>query len=226
VSRWPRRRCRPEGGRRPPDRLALGRVEEVVTGRSDRRIDRPLLPERPPSRRRVSGTRAHAGVRGGLTPRTGVRTLPPAGQQHGHVVAPAVATADMATHAALSRTHARNHCHRRPQPRPSQVNMVVSGRHGHPGRPRGTGADVPQTAGHFRCGRPPGGDRASAVFPGNRIRPRGAVPVAPGLVGQRAGGVARPTRCGRAASSRGLRVRRCGSARRTGRRGRRSPSRG
>jgi hypothetical protein len=33
-----------------------GRVEEVVTSRSDRRIDRPLLPELPPSGRRVSGT--------------------------------------------------------------------------------------------------------------------------------------------------------------------------
>src|SRR5215218_7187821 len=35
------------GRRRPPAGPALSRVEEVVTSRNDRRIDRPLLPERP-----------------------------------------------------------------------------------------------------------------------------------------------------------------------------------
>src|SRR5829696_6598042 len=41
VPRWPPCGCRPAG-------LALRRVEEVVRSRSHQRIDRPLLPERPP----------------------------------------------------------------------------------------------------------------------------------------------------------------------------------
>jgi hypothetical protein len=65
--------------RRRPAGPALRRVEEVVTSRNDRRIDRPLLPERPPSGWQVSGTRGQAelrgraGVRGARPPWTGGR---------------------------------------------------------------------------------------------------------------------------------------------------------
>jgi hypothetical protein len=107
------------------------------------RIDRPLLPERPPSGRQVSGTRGqaglgrHAGVCGGRTLGRVSGRRPSAGHQHGHVVVPAVATADMATHAARSRTRARTRCSRRPRPRPSEVSMVGVRSPWSPRRPRG-----------------------------------------------------------------------------------------
>jgi hypothetical protein len=78
------------GRLRPARRRRLRRVEEVVTSRNDQRIDRPLLPEQPPSGRVVSGTRGRAGVDG----RAGVcgdlrhgrmsGRLPHAGRWRGH----------------------------------------------------------------------------------------------------------------------------------------------
>jgi hypothetical protein len=121
---------------RPPCRgvrcLVVGRLiewsaavaaKEVVTSQSDRRIDRPLLPELPPSERQVSGTRgraglgSHAGVRGRRgTPWTGGR--PPTARRTAARTrcGPCATAADMATHAARGRIHARNHCYRRPRP--------------------------------------------------------------------------------------------------------------
>jgi hypothetical protein len=73
----------------------LRRVGEVVTSRNDQRIDRPLLPERPPSGRLVSGRlvsgrlvsgrRGHAGVCGDLRPgQVSGRPQQHAGHQRGH----------------------------------------------------------------------------------------------------------------------------------------------
>jgi hypothetical protein len=108
-------------GRRPPAGPALRRVEEVVTSRSDQRIDRPLLPELPLSGRQVSGC------------------LWLGGHQHGHVVAPAAAAADMAT--VRPDTD--------PEPLPPQATAAakawsVSGRLGHAHSPCGTSAARPQ----------------------------------------------------------------------------------
>jgi hypothetical protein len=75
---------------RPPAGRPLGRVEEVVTSRNHQRIDRPLLPERRPSGRLVSGTRGwagvsgHAGVHGRTAVRTGSSRLLYARYQRGH----------------------------------------------------------------------------------------------------------------------------------------------
>jgi len=86
-------------------------VEEVGMTRSDRRIDRPLLPERPPSGRPMSGIRGHAGVRGGLTPGqmcSASGRLPPTGHQRGHRGGPCRSPADMTTRAARGRTRVGN----------------------------------------------------------------------------------------------------------------------
>jgi hypothetical protein len=84
----------PEAARR----AGLRKGGEVVTSRNHQWIDRPLLPERSPSERLVSGTRGqagpggHASVRGGLPPRQMSRPPParrpprggPCGSHRGH----------------------------------------------------------------------------------------------------------------------------------------------
>jgi hypothetical protein len=84
----------PEAARR----AGLRKGGEVVTSRNHQWIDRPLLPERSPSERLVSGTRGqagpggHASVRGGLPPRQMSGRLParrpprggPCGSHRGH----------------------------------------------------------------------------------------------------------------------------------------------
>jgi hypothetical protein len=65
-------------------------MEPERSARSDLRIDRPLLPERPPSGRLVSGRRGQAGVDsdagvcGDLRPGRLSGRRPPAGHQRGH----------------------------------------------------------------------------------------------------------------------------------------------
>jgi hypothetical protein len=144
--------------RRPPAGPALRRVEEVVTSRSHQRIDRPLLPELPPSGRQVSGTRGqaghdgHAGVRGRRTPWTGVRLPTAGGHRHGHVVVPAAAAADVATVRPATGPEPLL-----PQatPHPGQAGMVGV----RPAWPRpwpvwNERCPTIGTAGHFRGGRP------------------------------------------------------------------------
>jgi hypothetical protein len=82
---------------------AGGTVMEVVTSRNDRRIDRPLLPgdRRPDGRCPVHADRLDAmamlvsAAVGPLGRVSGCRWA--GGHQHGHVVVPAAAAADMAT---------------------------------------------------------------------------------------------------------------------------------
>jgi hypothetical protein len=75
-----------------------------------RRIDRPLVPERLPSGRTVSGKRGQADVGGEARAAAACRPdavsgrLPDASRQRRHLVARAVATVDMATRAARGRT--------------------------------------------------------------------------------------------------------------------------
>jgi hypothetical protein len=74
----------PQGGRRPPAGPAL-KVRRESCNESERsRIDRPLLPERLPSGRPVSGTCGQAGVCGDLWPGRVSGRLPHAGHQRGH----------------------------------------------------------------------------------------------------------------------------------------------
>jgi hypothetical protein len=105
VDRAPMRLCcRPRaaaaGG--DPAEPALRKGREVVPSQNHQRIDRPLLPDRPPSGRLVSGTGGQAGVDGhasvwtisGLDGVSG--RLSHAGHQRGRVVL-AAAAADMTT---------------------------------------------------------------------------------------------------------------------------------
>jgi hypothetical protein len=57
----------------PTTRRKLPDVSEILEW-NHQRIDRLLLPERPPSGRPTPGTRGQAGVHGGLTPRTAFQT--------------------------------------------------------------------------------------------------------------------------------------------------------
>jgi hypothetical protein len=133
-----------------------GRVEEVVTSRNDRRIDRPLLSGRPPSGRLVSGTRGQAGVCGDLWPGRVFGRLPHAGT-----------SADTGGPCGSHRGHGK-WCGARPETGPERVlaQAIAASKRGGHGRcpvsmatPRPpmreqewTAADI---AGHFRCGRPP-----------------------------------------------------------------------
>ena len=138
----------------------MRRVEDVVTSRNDRRIDRSLLPERPPSGRAVSGTRGHAGVgdhagvRGDLMLRTDVRPTfarwPPVWARDGPVVVPR--TWQLVCLAAghgplllLSQAAAAS----------KWVGMVGVRSAWQPGGPFGiSSGHAADTAGQVRCGRP------------------------------------------------------------------------
>jgi hypothetical protein len=98
-------RCQRSAGRGRPPAAAARRagLEEGVTSRSHQRIDRPLLPELPPSGWQVLGTcgqaglGGHTGIHSGRTPWTAVRLRmarrPPARPHSG----PCAAAADMVT---------------------------------------------------------------------------------------------------------------------------------
>jgi hypothetical protein len=175
VPRWPSCRCRP-----------CGRVGEVVTGRREQRTDRPSA---------ASGTTAvrTAGVRHTRTgwtwwrcwcprrsdPWTGVRPptgrRPSAGHQHGHLVIPAVATADMATHAAGHTPGTTATAGHGPAKRGEHGRRPVA--MATPGGPAGNSSGLaPATAGHLRCGRP-------ACRPGPDTRGHVPPPVSPGGCG-------------------------------------------
>jgi hypothetical protein len=122
---------------------------------SDQRIDRPLLPERPPSGRPVSGTRGQAGVCSDLWPGRVSGRLPHAGHQRGHgwSLRQPPRTWQLVWRAAGHGSGtAATAGHSRVQTRWA---WSVSCQHGDPDRPCGeqewTAADI---AGHFRCGRP------------------------------------------------------------------------
>jgi hypothetical protein len=122
---------------------------------SDQRIDRPLLPERPPSGRPLSGTRGQAGVCGHLWPGRVSGRLPHAGHQRGHgwSLRQPPRTWQLVWRAAGHGSGtAATAGHSRVQTRWA---WSVSCQHGDPDRLCGeqewTAADI---AGHFRCGRP------------------------------------------------------------------------
>jgi hypothetical protein len=169
---------------RPTKMSAL--LDLVLTGRRanrHQRIDRPLLPDRPPSGRLVSGTGGQAGVGGHdsvwtISGLDGVSGRPShAGHQRGRVLLPQPPRT-WQLYAARRRT---NPGPLLPQAPAVSVSMVGVGWHGRRWLVREQGGSAADPAGHSRCGRP-------EWRPGSGHRDRTA-----GSSGRPAGPVARGT---------------------------------
>jgi hypothetical protein len=142
-SRWPSCRCWAAGPALRKSRESCNEPEPSAV--NHQRIDRPLLPERPPSGRLVSGTRGQAGVCGDLWPgRVSASRTPATSADTGWSLRQPPRTSQLVWRAAGHGSGtAATAGHSRVQTRWA---WSVSCRHGDPDRPCGNRSGLPQTS--------------------------------------------------------------------------------